>query len=154
MSPVCVCLLLSFFTRQTSATEEETTSSTENSTLNLDFITPDPTYYSEIEIAKDNGASKIQEEFLASENKPDSLQTLLNFLKDVKSPISSILELRGLLLAEKEEKVAMQNIIKQLKTDMIGIRYLSTHVIVLRTYNCKKRNISNIHKSNVKVMDK
>ena len=90
--------------------------------MDLDYITPNPNYFSEIDIPKDNGASKIQEEFLASENKPDSLQTLLNFLKDVKSPISSILELRGLLLAEKEEKVAMQNLIKQLKTDMIGIR--------------------------------
>ena len=90
--------------------------------MDLDYITPNPKYFSEIEIAKDNGASKIQEEFLASENKPDSLQSLLNFLKDVKSPISSVLELRGLLLAEKEEKVAMQNLIKQLKTDMIGIR--------------------------------
>lgn len=90
--------------------------------MDLDYITPNPNYFSEIEIAEDNGASEIQEEFLASENKPDSLQTLLNFLKDVKSPISSILELRGLLLAEKEEKVALQNLIKQLKTDMIGIR--------------------------------
>ena len=123
MSLVFVCFLLSFFLRQTSASEgKTTTSTTENSTMDLDYITPNPTYFSEIEIAKDNGASKIQEEFLASENQPDSLQTLLNFLKDVKSPISSILELRGLLLAEKEEKVAMQNIIKQLKTDMIGIR--------------------------------
>ena len=123
MSLVFVCFLLSFFLRQTSASEEKTTTSTtENSTMDLDYITPNPTYFSEIEIAKDNGASKIQEEFLASENQPDSLQTLLNFLKDVKSPISSVLELRGLLLAEKEEKVAMQNLIKQLKTDMIGIR--------------------------------
>ena len=123
MSLVFVCFLLSFFLRQTSASEgKTTTSTTENSTMDLDYITPNPTYFSEIEIAKDNGASKIQEEFLASENQPDSLQTLLNFLKDVKSPISSVLELRGLLLAEKEEKVAMQNLIKQLKTDMIGIR--------------------------------
>ena len=123
MSLVFVCFLLSFFLRQTSASEGKTTpSTTENSTMDLDYITPNPKYFSEIEIAKDNGASKIQEEFLASQNKPDSLQTLLNFLKDVKSPISSVLELRGLLLAEKEEKVAMQNLIKQLKTDMIGIR--------------------------------
>ena len=123
MSLVFVCFLLSFFLRQTSASEGKTTpSTTENSTMDLDYITPNPKYFSEIEIAKDNGASKIQEEFLASENQPDSLQTLLNFLKDVKSPISSVLELRGLLLAEKEEKVAMQNLIKQLKTDMIGIR--------------------------------
>ena len=123
MSLVFVCFLLSFFLRQTSASEgKTTTSTTENSTMDLDYITPNPKYFSEIEIAKDNGASKIQEEFLASENQPDSLQTLLNFLKDVKSPISSILELRSLLLAEKEEKVAMQNLIKQLKTDMIGIR--------------------------------
>ena len=123
MSLVFVCFLLSFFLRQTSASEgKTTTSTTENSTMDLDYITPNPKYFSEIEIAKDNGASKIQEEFLASQNKPDSLQTLLNFLKDVKSPISSILELRSLLLAEKEEKVAMQNLIKQLKTDMIGIR--------------------------------
>ena len=123
MSLVFVCFLLSFFLRQTSASEgKTTTSTTENSTMDLDYITPNPKYFSEIEIAKDNGASKIQEEFLASENQPDSLQTLLNFLKDVKSPISSVLELRGLLLAEKEEKVAMQNLIKQLKTDMIGIR--------------------------------
>ena len=123
MSLVFVCFLLSFFLRQTSASEgKTTTSTTENSTMDLDYITPNPKYFSEIEIAKDNGASKIQEEFLASENKPDSLQSLLNFLKDVKSPISSVLELRGLLLAEKEEKVAMQNLIKQLKTDMIGIR--------------------------------
>ena len=123
MSLVFVCFLLSFFLRQTSASEGKTTTSTiENSTMDLDYITPNPNYFSEIEIAEDNGASKIQEEFLASENKPDSLQTLLNFLKDVKSPISSILELRGLLLAEKEEKVALQNLIKQLKTDMIGIR--------------------------------
>ena len=123
MSLVFVCFLLSFFLRQTSASEGKTTpSTTENSTMDLDYITPNPKYFSEIEIAKDNGASKIQEEFLASQNQPDSLQTLLNFLKDVKSPISSVLELRGLLLAEKEEKVAMQNLIKQLKTDMIGIR--------------------------------
>ena len=123
MSLVFVCFLLSFFLRQTSASEGKTTTSTiENSTMDLDYITPNPNYFSEIDIPKDNGASKIQEEFLASENKPDSLQTLLNFLKDVKSPISSILELRGLLLAEKEEKVALQNLIKQLKTDMIGIR--------------------------------
>ena len=122
MSQVIVCLLLSFFMTKTYATEDKSTSITENSTMDLDYISPDPSYYSEIEIAKDNGASKIQEEFLDSEDKPDSLQTLLNFLKDVKSPISSILELRGLLLAEKEEKIAMQNLIKQLKTDMIGIR--------------------------------
>lgn len=70
----------------------------------------------------DNGSDKITAEFMESVNRPDTLDTFLDFLKEAQSPISSVMELRSLLLAQKEEKVVLENLLHQMKIDMQGVR--------------------------------
>ena len=70
----------------------------------------------------DHGGDKITAQFLDSINQPDSLDTFLDFLKGVESPVSSVLDLRSLLVAQKEEKIALQSLVDQMRLDMQGIR--------------------------------
>ena len=92
----------------------------------MEVIQPDPEL-SVIEPESDNGSQQITDNFLASAvntNPDDTLESFLDFLKENedKSPVSSLLELRSLLLQQKEEKVALQSLVDQMKTEMRGIK--------------------------------
>jgi hypothetical protein len=70
-----------------------------------------------------NDGDKIEASYLDSVNsRPDTLETFLNFLKGTKSPVTTGLDLRSLLLAQKEEKIALQSLVDQTRVDMQGIR--------------------------------
>ena len=71
---------------------------------------------------EDNGQEKISAAFKASINSPDTLDTFLKFLQETKSPISSILDLRSLLVTQKEEKIELENGLRQMGIEMEGIR--------------------------------
>ena len=88
----------------------------------LELVTPNPNF-NIIKPDEDNGAQKIQNEFSKSIQGPDTLEKLLEFLKEAKSPVSSALELRSVLLSQKEEKMILESVIEHLKADMVGIRY-------------------------------
>ena len=90
----------------------------------LEVIQPDP-ILSIIQSEKDNGSQQITDNFLASVNSPDdTLDGFLDFLKENEdqSPVSSLLELRSLLLQQKEEKVALQSLVDQIKSEMRGVK--------------------------------
>ena len=53
---------------------------------------------------------------------PDTLDSLLNFLKTSGSPVSGLLDLRSLLLEQKEEKVMLRTLVDQMKVDIAGLR--------------------------------
>jgi len=44
---------------------------------------------------------------------PDSLDTLLDYLRQSNSPITGVLELRSILLAQKEEKIELRGMLEQ-----------------------------------------
>ena len=94
----------------------------------LGLVTPNPKF-NIIKPDEDNGAQKIQDEFSKSIQGPDTLEKLLEFLKEAKSPVSSALELRSLLLFQKEEKMILESVIEHLKADMVGIRYTKVHFL-------------------------
>ena len=54
---------------------------------------------------------------------PDTLDSLLQFLKTSGSPVSGLLDLRSLLLEQKEEKVMLRTLVDQMKVDITGLRY-------------------------------
>ena len=71
----------------------------------------------------DDGSEKISADFLDSvKSQEDTLDNFLDFLKKDQSPVSTTLELRSLLLSQKEEKLALQSLVDQMKVDMQGIR--------------------------------
>ena len=47
---------------------------------------------------------------------------LLAFLKVPGSPVSGVMELRSLLLAQKEEKILLRSLLDQMQVDLKGIR--------------------------------
>lgn len=53
---------------------------------------------------------------------PDTLDSLLNFLKQTDSPVSGVMELRGILLAQKEEKIELRSLVDQMRVEIQGIR--------------------------------
>ena len=53
---------------------------------------------------------------------PDTLDSLLNFLKTSGSPVSGLLDLRSLLLEQKEEKVMLRTLVDRMKVDTAGLR--------------------------------
>ena len=53
---------------------------------------------------------------------PDTLDSLLNFLKTTGSPVSGLLDLRSLLLEQKEEKIMLRTLVDQMKVDIAGLR--------------------------------
>ena len=54
---------------------------------------------------------------------PDTLDSLLKFLKvPPASPVSGVMELRSLLMAEKEEKILLRSLVDQMRVDLHGIR--------------------------------
>ena len=53
---------------------------------------------------------------------PDTLDSLLNFLKKSGSPVSGLLDLRSLLLEQKEEKIMLRTLVDQMKVDIAGLR--------------------------------
>ena len=53
---------------------------------------------------------------------PDTLDSLLNFLKTSGSPVSGLLDLRSLLLEQKEEKIMLRTLVDQMKVDIAGLR--------------------------------
>ena len=91
----------------------------------LEVIQPDPKL-SIIQPEKDNGSQQITDNFIASVNASpdDTLDNFLDFLKENEdqSPVSSLLELRSLLLQQKEEKVALQSLVDQIKSEMRGVK--------------------------------
>lgn len=88
----------------------------------LEMIRPDPSL-NVIEPEKDNGSQKITNSFLNSLNGPDdTLDAFLEFLKESNSPVSSVVELRSLLLQQKEEKVALQSLVDQMRIEMQGVK--------------------------------
>jgi hypothetical protein len=70
----------------------------------------------------DNGQEKISAAFKASINSPDVLDTFLKILQETKSPVSSVLDLRSLLVSQKEEKIELENGLRQMSIEMQGIR--------------------------------
>ena len=55
-------------------------------------------------------------------NRQDTLDVLLAFLKVPGSPVSGVMELRSLLLAQKEEKILLRSLLDQMQVDLKGIR--------------------------------
>jgi hypothetical protein len=55
-------------------------------------------------------------------SKGDSLESLLKFLKDSGSPVSGVMELRSLLLAQKEEKIWLKSLVDQMRVDVQGMK--------------------------------
>ena len=53
------------------------------------------------------------------------LDTFLKFLQETKSPVSSILDLRSLLVTQKEEKIELENGLRQMGIEMEGIRLVN-----------------------------
>ena len=53
---------------------------------------------------------------------PDTLDSLLSFLKTSRSPVKGLLDLRSLLLEQKEEKVMLRTLVDQMKVDISGLR--------------------------------
>ena len=53
---------------------------------------------------------------------PDTLDSLLNFLRQTDSPVSGVMELRGILLAQKEEKIEIRSLVDQMRVEIQGIR--------------------------------
>ena len=110
----------------------------------LELITAIPNLVN-LQPDQDNGAQRIEKEFsetLQTSQPDDTLGQLLDFLKEVKSPISSVLDLRNILVVQKEEKMAMETMIRELKAEMVGLRYvmiISTlddyYVVYLVNYN-------------------
>ena len=82
----------------------------------------------------DNGRQKISAEFMASVNAPDTLDSFLNFLQESESPVSSLLDLRNLLEMQKEEKLQLENGLRQVGVEMEGIRYEININICILTY--------------------
>ena len=90
----------------------------------LELITAIPNLVN-LQPDQDNGAQRIEKEFsetLQTSQPDDTLGQLLDFLKEVKSPISSVLDLRNILVVQKEEKMAMETMIRELKAEMVGLR--------------------------------
>jgi len=52
----------------------------------------------------------------------DTLDSLLNFLKVSGSPVSGVMELRSLLLSQKEEKILLGSLVDQMRVDLRGMR--------------------------------
>ena len=99
----------------------------------LELITAIPNLVN-LQPDQDNGAQRIEKEFsetLQTSQPDDTLGQLLDFLKEVKSPISSVLDLRNILVVQKEEKMAMETMIRELKAEMVGLRY----VMIISTLN-------------------
>ena len=48
--------------------------------------------------------------------------TAHKFLQETKSPVSSVLDLRSLLVSQKEEKIELENGLRQMSIEMQGIR--------------------------------
>ncbi len=57
-------------------------------------------------------------------NRGDTLESLLKFLKESGSPVSGVMELRSLLLAQKEEKIVLRSLVDQMSVDLQGIKYV------------------------------
>ena len=99
----------------------------------LELITAIPNLVN-LQPDQDNGAQRIEKEFsetLQTSQPDDTLGQLLDFLKEVKSPISSVLDLRNILVVQKEEKMAMETMIRELKAEMVGLRY----IMIISTLN-------------------
>ena len=99
----------------------------------LELITAIPNLVN-LQPDQDNGAQRIEKEFsetLQTSQPDDTLGQLLDFLKEVESPISSVLDLRNILVVQKEEKMAMETMIRELKAEMVGLRY----VMIISTLN-------------------
>ena len=60
-----------------------------------------------------------------SPNSRGTLDNLLNFLKVSGSPVAGLMELRSLLLAQKEEKIVLRSLVDQMRVDLQGIRRVS-----------------------------
>ena len=59
---------------------------------------------------------------------PDTLDSLLSFLKTHgDSPVSGLLDLRGLLLEQKEEKVMLRTLVDEMRVDIASLRYALYH---------------------------
>ena len=59
---------------------------------------------------------------------PDTLDSLLSFLKTHgDSPVSGLLDLRGLLLEQKEEKVMLRTLVDEMRVDIASLRYELYH---------------------------
>ena len=52
----------------------------------------------------------------------DTLDALLRFLRVSGSPVKGVMELRGLLMAQKEEKILLASLVDQMRVDLQGIR--------------------------------
>lgn len=52
----------------------------------------------------------------------DTLDSFLGYLKENNSPVTTLVELRSLLLAEKEEKVTLRSLVDEMRADMRGIK--------------------------------
>ena len=79
-------------------------------------------------------------EGLKSVDSPDTLDSLLDFLKQTASPVSGVMELRGLLLAQKEEKIELRSLVDQMKVDIQGIRYSIYDAFSVTSFTLKPNN--------------
>ena len=59
---------------------------------------------------------------LISPDKKDTLDSLLSFLKVSGSPVSGVMELRSLLMSQKEEKILLRSVVEQMRVELKGIK--------------------------------
>ena len=73
---------------------------------------------------------------------PDTLDSLLSFLKTHgDSPVSGLLDLRGLLLEQKEEKVMLRTLVDEMRVDIASLRYELYHRNVFLFNYLDNRNV-------------
>ena len=65
------------------------------------------------------GADQVS---LISPDKKDTLDSLLSFLKVSGSPVSGVMELRSLLMSQKEEKILLRSVVEQMRVELKGIK--------------------------------
>ena len=58
----------------------------------------------------------------ASLQEPNTLDSFLKFLREKESPVSSVLDLKSLLISEQAEKIELENGLRQMGIEMQGIR--------------------------------
>lgn len=108
--------------RQSRAVEDEEEEEGEISSLtvtgkrqpNPPWLNKDP-YDEDIRRIKEKPSSYLM-------GSSDTLDALLHFLSASGSPVDGLLELRSLLLAQKEEKIILASFVDEMRLDLQGIR--------------------------------
>ena len=75
-----------------------------------------------LDSAASSSSSLSNQVSLISPDKKDTLDSLLSFLKVSGSPVSGVMELRSLLMSQKEEKILLRSVVEQMRVELKGIK--------------------------------